>query len=267
MAQFQNLMEVLKILPKTNCRKCNEKTCTAFAAAVFKGDKPLSLCPDVSPELIEQYTYQEKKGKNNDQEREAALAALKLQVTKVDFGEAATRTGGLFDGKKLTVKIMGKDFSVDGNGTLFTDIHTNPWVTMPILNYIIHCKGVPVSGNWVSMRELPSGMDWYHFFNRQCEQRMKKLADTYTDLFEDLVHIFDGKTVDHHYQSDISVVLRPLPLVPMMVTYLRPEDGMDSNLNLFFDATAEENLGIEGLYGLGTGIVRMFEKIAQRHGL
>lgn len=267
MASFKNLMDVLKILPKTNCRKCNEKTCMAFAAAVFKGDKPLSLCPDVAPEILDQYAEPVKNANNQEQDWEKALAALKAQLTAIDFTEAARRTGGTYDGRKLTVRIMGKEFSVDHDGVLYSDIHVNRWITMPILSYIINCKGTPVSGKWVSMRELPSGIDWYHFFSKQCEQRMKKLADTYTDLFEDLVQIFDGKPTDHHYQSDIAVTLRPLPLVPLLVTYLRPEEGMDSSLSLLFDATAEENLGIQGLYTLGTGIVTMFEKLARRHGV
>lgn len=46
-----------------------------------------------------------------------------------------------------------------------------------------------------------------------------------------------------------------------------PEDGFESNLNLFFDSTADDNLPIESIYALGTGLVRMFEKISLRHGL
>ena len=45
MPQFQTLMEVLKILPKTNCRQCDEKTCMAFSAAVFKGEKRAQVIP------------------------------------------------------------------------------------------------------------------------------------------------------------------------------------------------------------------------------
>jgi hypothetical protein len=41
---------------------------------------------------------------------------------------------------------------------------------------------------------------------------------------------------------------------------------MGSELNLFFDASAEDNLGIDGIFSLGTGITRMFEKLAVRHG-
>ncbi|MBU4317028.1 MAG: DUF3786 domain-containing protein [Proteobacteria bacterium] len=262
------ILMVAKMENRSRCLKgeCNEKTCMAFAAAVFIGDKPLSQCPMVPIDMVANYDTQHRKINKIEQERDEALAALKNSIRKVNLQASAERTGGAYNDKKLTLKIMGKDFSVDSDGNLYTDIHVNPWVAMPILSYIRHCKGTPVSGQWTSMRELPGGKDWYQFFNHQCEKPLKKLADTYTDLFQDLVDIFNGQKTNNHDQADISVILHPLPRVPMMICYWRTEEGMESNLNLFFDLTAEENLGIEGLYSLGTGIVRMFEKLALRHG-
>ena len=95
---------------------------------------------------------------------------------------------------------------------------------------------------------------------------MKKVADTYTDLFEDMIHLFNGRQVDNHYSSDISLVLHPLPKVPLLICYWRPEDDLASDLNIFFDSNAEENLNIESIYTLSAGLVIMFEKLALRHG-
>jgi hypothetical protein len=267
MPRFNTLMDVFKLLEKSNCRKCNEKTCLVFAAAVFGGRRPLSDCPQLAPEIASRYGDQPQKRINNEQEVESQLAALKARLSQVDFNDAANRIGAVYDGKKLVVKVMGKDFGVDAAGTVYTDIHTNPWVTAPILNYILHCKGTPVSGDWVPLRELPSGLDWYRLFGQRCEKPMKKIADAYPDLFSDLVDLFNGRPAGNQFQSDVALVLYPLPLVPLLVCYWHAEDGMDSNLNLFFDASAEENLGIGGLYALGAGITRMFEKLALRHGV
>jgi len=189
-SRFQNLMEVLKVLPKTNCRQCREKTCMAFSAAVFKGEKELALCPYVPAEVIEKYGTQKLKTRNIDEDLDNAVNQLKQKIRQSDLAAAAGRTGGRYDGHELTLKVMGKDFSVDAGGNLHTDIHANPWVTAPILNYILCCQGTPLTGRWTSMRELPSGKDWYHFFQHQCEKALKKLADSYPDLFEDLVHLF-----------------------------------------------------------------------------
>lgn len=266
MAEFKNLMEVFKLLPKTNCRKCNEATCLAFAAAVFKGDKQLVDCPEIDPKLAEQFGTQEKRLSGYEADLENALVQLKADIRKLDLESAAQRINAACSNGKLTLKVMGKDFSVDSGGSLYSDIHVNPWVTIPILGYILHCKGLPLSEDWKPMRELPGGRDWRRLFGQQCEKPLKKLADTYTELFEDLVEIFNGHPAQGHFQSDIAIVLHPLPLVPMMICYWKPEDGMDSDLKLFFDATAPDNLGIEGIYSLGTGIVRMWEKLALRHG-
>lgn len=41
------LMEILKLLPKTNCRKCGQPTCTAFAAQVMAGGRGAEGCPEL----------------------------------------------------------------------------------------------------------------------------------------------------------------------------------------------------------------------------
>lgn len=266
MPQFKTVMDVFKLLEKSNCRKCNQKTCLAFAASVFDGSRPLSDCPQLDPEIARTYASAAKKPADNDLDVDQQLAKLKAGLRDIDFEETARRIDAIVDRNRLVLKIMGKDFAVDAQGTIATDIHVNPWVAAPILNYILHCKGTPVRNQWVALRELPSGRDWYRLFAQRCEKPMKKVADAYTDLFADLVDLFNGQPPANSYPSDVAVVLHPLPLVPLLICYWHPEDGMESNLNLFFDASAENNLGIEGIYALGTGITRMFERLALRHG-
>jgi hypothetical protein len=118
----------------------------------------------------------------------------------------------------------------------------------------------------MSFRELRNGMPRYALFQKRCEWAMKRVADTYTDLFDDLVHIFSGRQVEERFESDISVVLHPLPLIPMMVCYWKPGDGLESSLNVFFDRVADDNLEIGSVFSLGVGMAQMFEKLALRHG-
>ena len=47
---------------------------------------------------------------------------------------------------------------------------------------------MPPTGDWMSFRELKNAMPRYALFQKRCEGAMKKVADTYTDLFDDLVH-------------------------------------------------------------------------------
>jgi hypothetical protein len=267
MAQIKNAMEIFKLLEKSNCRECNEKTCLAFAGAVFQGKKQLSECPRLSPDIVKQYGNEKvETPATTEQDMEAAVAGLKRKIAEIDLPSSARRLGGIFSNGKLTIKILGKDVHVDSEGNLSSDIHLHPWVTIPLLNYIIGSAGVSVSGKWVPFRELRNGKTWAPLFGQRCEKPLKKVADTYTDLFEDMIRLFNGRQVEKHYSADISLVLHPLPNVPILICYWKPDEGLESSLNLFFDSTAEENLNIESLYALGTGLVRMFEKISLRHG-
>ena len=266
MTPFNTLMDVFKLLEKSNCRKCDEKTCLAFAASVFGGKRPITDCPQLAPDIAARLDNQPMRQARIDQEADNQLADLKAQLEKVSFPDAAGRIGAVYTGGRLILKVMGKNVGVDAAGNVVTDIHTNPWVLAPIFNYILCCKGTPLTNRWVPLRELPSGGDWYRLFGQRCEKPMKKVADAYPDLFKDLVDLFDGRPAGNQFQSDVAVVLYPLPRIPFLICYWHAEESMDSDLNLFFDATAEDNLGIGGLYALGAGITRMFEKLALRHG-
>jgi hypothetical protein len=266
MAQFQNAMEVFKLLDKSNCRKCNEVTCLAFAAAVFKGTRQLSECPSLDPEVIAQHSDGNNQRRTLEQEGQEAINNLQEKIEQIDLNQAASRLGGSYANGKLTLKILGKDFSLDSKGQIYTDIHVHTWVAIPTLSYILSGKGLSTSGNWVPLRELEGGQDWYRLFGQRCEKPLKKVADTYPDLFEDMVHLFNARQVGRHFESDISVVLYPLPKIPILICYWKPEEGLESDLHLFFDDTAADNLNIEALYTLGAGLAQMFERIALRHG-
>jgi hypothetical protein len=136
---------------------------------------------------------------------------------------------------------------------------------LPVLNYILEGEGAEPSRKWVPFRELKGGKDWGRFFEHRCEKPMKKVADSYPDFFADMLHIFAGKQVERQFDSDISLVLYPLPQVPILICYWRPEDGLESDFHLFFDSTAENNLNIDSIYLLTNGLANMFEKIALTH--
>ena len=265
MPKLNNTIDILKLLDKSNCRECGFPTCLAFAAAVFKGQKTLDKCTHLDQSVINEYFFEENIA-DPAQDITAPVTDLIKKLKVINFEEAAGRLDIKNSGDRLTVKVCGKDFSLDQQGNFFSEIHIHTWITIPLLNYIIYGEGKDPVGEWISFRELKRAQDWYNFFVHQCEKPLKKVADSYTDLFEDMLHIFNGKRVQNHYESDISIVLRPLPKLPILICYWKPEDGMESSLNLFFDKTASYNLNIESIYSLGTGLVTMFEKVALRHG-
>jgi hypothetical protein len=266
MAKPKNAMEIFKLLDKSNCRECGRPTCLAFAGAVYMGQKELRDCPRLPPEVIAGLVGGGPSARPAEQSQDDYLQQLADAVRQADLAAAAERLGAHYADGRLELKVMGKGFRVHADGRLAADIHVNPWVAVPVLHYVLHGRGTPPTGEWVSLRELPEGRERYPLFQKRCEAAMQRVADIYPELFDDMIHIFSARQVAAQFQSDISVVLDPLPRVPVMICYWRPEDGMASNLKVFFDVTAPQNLDIEALFTLGAGLAAMFEKLALRHG-
>ena len=266
MAQAKNAMEIFKVLEKSNCRECGEKTCLAFAGAVFCGTRRIHECPRLSAEALAKFASTGDQHFNQDNEIESFVAELKDQVVQLDFSAAAQRIGGTVVDDALQVKMLGKIFAVKKNGVFSTDLHLIPWVVVPLLHYILQCRGQQVAGEWCSFRELPGGKEKYALFKKRGEDVLQQLADRYTDFFDDIIHMFDGQAVAKQFESDISVVLHPFPLVPIMICYWKPDEGLASSLNIFFDKSAGVNIGADSAFTLASGIVQMLEKLATHHG-
>jgi len=265
MSRITTPLQIYKFLPKTNCGQCGIATCLAFAAAVIKEEKHLADCPFLDRETVARYEGMIERPVSIEGIREEQLNELKKAISQIDLPSRADLLGGLSDGETLVIRCLGKDFEIDGSGNVLSQCHTHAWFSIPLLDYVLHSRGENIAGRWVPFRELEKGATWSGLFEQRCEKPLKQIADAYSDLFGDLVSMFSGTSSFNTFNSDISVVLYPLPKVPVLICYWKPEDDIGSKLHLFFDDTAEKNLSVESLFTLGTGIVRMLEKIMHRH--
>jgi hypothetical protein len=262
----KNAMEIFLLLDKSNCLECGEKTCLAFAGAVYRGTRRIEECPRVGAAIIERFGVSQNNQPRRENEMDVYIAKMKNQLTQLNFPATAIRTGAKMSGDTLQVSLLGKPFGIRKDGSFTTDLHLIPWVVVPLLEYIINCKGIPVSGEWVSFREIPEGKEKYALFKKRGEDVLLELADRYTDFFDDIIHMFDGRAVEKQFEADVSVVLTPLPLVPMMICYWKPDEGMNSSLNIFFDRSVGRNIGADSAFSLGTGFAQMLAKLAAHHG-
>lgn len=127
---------------------------------------PLKDCPFVDREIAE--VYGEKKNAGNtgfDQDFQKTLSQLKVKIKQITLQERADSLGGKFVNNRITLKILGKDFSIDANGEIFTLLHVNQWLTILVFQYILQGKGLPLTHTWVPFRELETSQDWARFLN------------------------------------------------------------------------------------------------------
>jgi hypothetical protein len=256
-------LEIFKHLNKSNCRECGVPTCLAFATALINGEKKFSDCPYISRETAEQLDKKIVK-RDRFKKMEEMLGPLKKQVSEIDFERVAEGLGAELKDDRLHVKCLGKDFTVDHKGNIESMIHVNTWVAGPLLKYIINGGSERLSGKWVSFGELKRASSVAQYFHKRCEEPLKHLADSHTGVFFDLINIFGGKEVKG-FSADYARIIYPLPRVPFLILYWKPEEEFESKLSLLFDSTADQYIDIEFIIGLGRGFVEMIKKILSRH--
>ncbi len=71
-----------------------------------------------------------------------------------------------------------------------SECHIIPWVQTPLLSYLTHPTHAEITGNWISFREIPGGIEWQGLFRSRCEEPLRRLADDNPDLLNDLLILF-----------------------------------------------------------------------------
>jgi hypothetical protein len=233
---------------------------------VIKQERTLAACPHIDKKLVARHGGSIEPQVNLESIQEKKLRELQDRIRKIGLASRAEQLGGRMSGENLVVRCLGREFAVGPGGAVTSDCHTHAWFSIPLLDYILSCTGSGIGGTWVPLRELPSGGTWSRLFEQRCEKPLKELADRHGELFQDLISLFSAQSSYNRFNSDLSVVLYPLPAVPVLVCYWHAEDDMDSRIHIFFDASAESHLHIDSIFTLATGIVMMLQKITGRHG-
>lgn len=257
-------LEIYKLLPKSNCGKCQLPSCLAFAAAVVAGGRKLKECPDLDPKTLAVLSdrYQHTEAKEPIQAE--FLDKLQEKMAMLDLAEVAPLIGATLRGETIVINSLGKDFVLDRAGNMTSECHIIPWVHGPLLSYITHPSHAEITGRWISFREIKGGIEWQGLFASRCEEPLRRLADANPELLSDLIALFMGKTVAW-YEADIALILYPLPKIPLLICYQAPEGDLHSKLTILFDACCGTNLHIKSIFTLCSGLVQMFSKIAEHH--
>jgi len=264
MTTIKNPLELYKRLKQSNCRECMLPSCMAFAVAVIQGQKKLADCPYIDPALLGPDGGEVSTRRSFEDEQREQLESLKREMAAIDVAEAAENLGAREVDGRIAVNCLGKDFIVDGSGEMKSECHNNLWVHAPLLNYIIHGKGRPPTGKWVSFHELPGAADWSRFFVHRCQEDLRLLLDAHTELLLEIFHLFGSRAMAGH-DADDSLILLPLPKLPLVINYWRAEGDFPSKVNLLFDVTAADNLKVSSIYTLCRGLVEMFRALIVKH--
>jgi hypothetical protein len=265
MTELKNPLEIYKALPKTNCGHCGVPSCMAFAASVLQGIKGLAGCPYLDESILQQLSPRIARRRSMDVEHEEVIKGLQQEMQSLDFESIAPRIGARLVKGKLAVNCLGKDFFISPSGEMTSTCHINHWLYIPLLHYIIDCRGVEPNNDWVSFGELPGAAEWSQYFTHRCEEALRQLADVHRDLLFEILFLFGAKPMTTTGGADHSLLIMPLPKVPFLINYWQPDDEFPSELNILQDRSVSQNINAHSITLLARGIVEMFRQLIISH--
>lgn len=264
-------LDIYRLLDKSNCRECGEPSCMAFAHAVVKGGRKLPDCPHLDPARASQALEGAQWGAHAEGFQQS-IEALRKEVGGIGLNELARATGGVVVGGRLVIRSLGKDFHISPDATVESICHVNRWIEMLLMSYCKSAAGARPTGRWASFGALDGAATRAGYFSHRCEEPLRALADAHTAIFFELLDLFGAETSavppegsDRPVGADRSVVLRPLPRFPVMISYWADEEGMGSSLQMLFDSGAQRMLPLEAIIALCRGMLEMFRKIIHKH--
>jgi len=167
----------------------------------------------------------------------------------------AAKSGAVYDRERscLIMESFGQNISVSfpEGDIFFLDTDHSPHFPLCIcaLNYLVRADGTPLSGKYISYRELENGHVFYKAFRRESINMLSAcLPGKNPQLFTEAARQLGGFVGEG---ADLACTLYPLPRFPVTVKLWFPDDEMEGSANILFDSSANHYLHTEDIAAIG----------------
>ncbi len=255
-------LEILKFLPKTNCKKCGYPSCLAFAFALATGATEPERCPELDPALLPELIPQERLPEEDYAWK--VLEEVKKKALKVNWSEVASSLGlEVLGAREVRLPYLDAMVQLRPEGARREDgLSLDPRDQILLYNYVAFAGREPLSGKFVGLEYFPHSVSKVATLRRYAEE---KLAQTFTgklSLLAKLLADFQTKVLEET-PADLSMVIFVLPRVPLQVNFFEgePEENLPSEVKILYDQKAIHYLDLESLVFCAERLVeRLLEK-------
>ena len=256
---MSNYLELLKKLPRSNCKECGLDSCLLFALKVSAGEWDISKCPYLTSEEIgtnvkERITF------NQLLEN---LKELKERFRRLNLLEIAEGLGAKTDNNLVLLPYLDDEILIelDENGFPLSlksqrGDELDPRDEILLMNYFLYRGNKPLTNHFVGLESFPHSISKVSTLRRYAEEPLAKLFDERKNT---VLKALEGFKISQLRvsSSGVSFVVYALPKVPLMINYWAgdPEDGLSSYCKVLYDASAISYLDLECLVFLAERFV------------
>lgn len=190
------------------------------------------------------------------------LALIELQ--KRDPAEIARLSGCDWDAElnRLLVPFLGRTYIVNSPRGPVQDPEGKeiPLTTqILILHYLLNAKGTPLTGQWISYKELPGGSIYIGPFTARSIAPMTRVFGTKPAKLKEAAERIGARPFS---KGDVGVILQALPRIPVALVLWAADEEFPASGNILFDGAAADYLPTEDYAVLAQSIVFYLKGLA-----
>ena len=196
------------------------------------------------------------------------LEIAKEAFRKKDPRSLALNSGTLFSpdstGGKLELPFLNRQISITWPDGLMSPPEGSKELSLQeqglILHYLLQAKGVPLTGTWITFREIPSGEFYYSAFSKRAKEPLVK---TFGERPELLLELGSNMGGIRREEGDASMLFQAFPFIPVCLILWAGDDEFPPEGNLLFDASISYYLSAEDIAVLSGMVVYPLIGMAQ----
>ncbi len=181
---------------------------------------------------------------------DVAYALACERLARVDIEQQCQRSGAEYQVKgsqrTVTIKYLNQSYLIalpDTDVSLADSAEKVPLRDkILIMHYLILAEGTPLSGEPITLRELPGGNVYYPTFVKRTANRLRDRFGRDAALLVRAGENLGGHRADY---GDAAVVIDAFSRVPITLVLWQGDDELPPQANLLFDSTISDYLDTE----------------------
>jgi hypothetical protein len=257
------MIEIYKKLPGTNCGKCGEPTCMAFALKVNNAQRRISDCPYVTE--ADEEPFSQKPTITMDDNYGRVSNRLEEEARNTNFKEAAIAIGGHFENKNgreiIRLKMMNKLYEVRKEGLFENDKYCHDsWSKIIAYDYVRRKGSKSLTGKWVALDHFPNTASHVKVFQRKAEDKVAEIFNGNIDGLKVCSKELGGIEEDSKVKADYVCRFDLLPRIPLYLIFWEADEEFQAGCKLFVDSSADVYIDTEYLAYLVERFVELLVK-------
>lgn len=258
------VLEIVKVLPKTNCGECGEAGCLAFALALSTGKRSLEECPYVDRDKISGEIISRPASERDQAYR--ILEEVKNKARNIDFEKAAPGLGLSLKEGRLYIPYLDGEVELTKEGARRLDgLELDPRDQILLYNYVIFQGYTPLSGNFVGLEAFPNSISKVATLRRYAEEKLARALEEDFEALQEAMKRFRSRRLSG--EADLAAEIQVLPRVPLRVYFWHgdPEEALSPEVKILYDSRATEYLDLESLVFCAERLVERWIELGDRN--